>query len=251
VTLTGSTHAGSEVAANAGRHLKPMVMELGGSDAFVVLADADVASAAATGVRARCVNGGQSCIAAKRFIVDRAVYDDFLDAFVEGMRARVPGDPRTKGVDLGPIAREDLRDTLADQVRRSVAAGARVAHCGEVPDRGFFHPPMVLVDVDGTPAMEEELFGPVAAVTVVDGDDEAIARANATRYGLGASLFTRDLDRARSLAARIDAGSVFVNGQVKSDPRLPFGGTKDSGFGRELGREGILEFVNAKTVWIA
>jgi succinate-semialdehyde dehydrogenase/glutarate-semialdehyde dehydrogenase len=253
VTLTGSTRAGKEVARTAGQCLKPAVMELGGSDPFIVFDDADLDSAARVGVEARCLNNGQSCIAAKRFLVQRTVAGAFRDRFVDGMKARTMGDPTRPGVDLGPLAREDLRDHLAAQVDGTVAAGARVLCGGGRSDgKGFFFPPTVLADVPaGSPGADEELFGPVATLTVFDGDEEAIAIANSTRYGLGASVWTTDRARARRLIPEIEAGSVFVNGMVKSDPRLPFGGVKESGFGRELSREGLLEFVNQKTVWIA
>ncbi len=253
VTLTGSTRAGRAVGEAAGRALKPTVLELGGSDAFIVLDDADVAAAAETGVASRCLNNGQSCIAAKRFLVHARVHDAFVDAFVDGMRAKVPGDPADGSTTLGPLARADLRDTLADQVERSVAAGARRLLGGDgVPERGFFYPATVLADPpDGSPAADEELFGPAATVIRVADEDEAVAVANRTAYGLGCSLWTSDPERAARCIPRIEAGAVFVNGLVKSDPRLPFGGVKDSGHGRELSAEGILEFVNRKTVWIA
>jgi succinate-semialdehyde dehydrogenase/glutarate-semialdehyde dehydrogenase len=252
VTLTGSTRAGREVAATAGRWLKPSVLELGGSDAFVVLDDADLDRAIEVGVASRCLNNGQSCIAAKRFLVQAAVYERFRDGFVAGMRARVMGDPRDRTTTLGPLARRDLRDTLARQVEDSVRAGARVLCGGEVPEgEGFFYPATVLDDVPpDSPAATEELFGPVAALFPFDTEDDAVALANGTPYGLGASVWTRDPSRAERLVPRIEAGAVFVNGLVKSDPRLPFGGVRDSGWGRELARDGVLAFVNRKTVWI-
>jgi succinate-semialdehyde dehydrogenase/glutarate-semialdehyde dehydrogenase len=253
VTLTGSTRAGRQVAAAAGRGLKPMVMELGGSDAFVVLDDADLEQAIQIAVRSRTLNNGQSCIAAKRFIVHDAVYDAFREGFVRAMDGLTLGDPRDEATLLGPLARADLRDTLAEQVERSVSAGARLL-CGGTrrPGRGFFYPATVLEEPpDQSPAASEELFGPVAALFRAADDEAAVARANATVYGLGCSLWTANRLRAEALVPRLDAGSVFVNGLVKSDPRLPFGGIKQSGFGRELGREGMLEFVNVKTVWIA
>jgi succinate-semialdehyde dehydrogenase/glutarate-semialdehyde dehydrogenase len=252
VTLTGSTAAGSAVASAGGRHLKTMVMELGGSDPFVVTEDADLKEAVRVGVVARCQNTGQSCIAAKRFIVHRSLFDDFSRGFVAGLEARTMGDPIEPGVDIGPLAGRDARDGLAKQVGDSLAAGARALCGGAVPDRkGFFYPPTALVDIpEDSPAAKEELFGPVAVILPFDDDDEAIRIANATEFGLGASVWTRDPRRARRFAAELEAGAVFVNGMVKSDPRLPFGGVKASGFGRELSREGILEFVNRKTVWI-
>lgn len=252
VTLTGSTRAGREIAAAAGRALKPMVAELGGSDPFLVFADADFDAAVATAAASRCLNNGQSCIAAKRFLVERSLVPRFLDAFVAAMERKRVGDPSNDGVDLGPLARADLRAGLARQVARCVAAGATVL-CGGRPGDGpgFFYPPTVLTGLDPrSPAAQEELFGPVAAVYPFAGEDEAVALANSTPYGLGASLWTRDVDRAWRLIPRIESGSIFVNGMVKSDPRLPFGGVKDSGFGRELGREGLAELANVKTVWI-
>jgi succinate-semialdehyde dehydrogenase/glutarate-semialdehyde dehydrogenase len=252
VTLTGSTRAGGQVGSTAGRHLKRMVLELGGSDPFIVLEDADLESAAATGVEARCLNSGQSCIAAKRFLIHRSRFDTFLARFVGGMRSRRVGDPTEPGVDIGPLAREDLRDRLARQVESILGAGAH-AHCGGRPGDGpgFFYPPTAITDVaPGTPAADEELFGPVALLRPFDDETEAVRLANATRYGLGASLWTADADRGARLAGEIEAGNVFINGMVHSDPRFPFGGVKESGFGRELSREGLLEFVNVKTVWI-
>jgi succinate-semialdehyde dehydrogenase/glutarate-semialdehyde dehydrogenase len=251
VTLTGSTRAGREVAATAGRHLKKMVLELGGSDPFVVFADADLGRAASTAVEARCVNSGQSCIAAKRLLVERPVLGEFRERFVAGMRGKRVGNPRSRETEIGPLARADLRDTLARQVEDTVAAGARVLCGGTLPaGAGFFYPPTVLDHVPpGSPASCEELFGPVAALFPFDGEDEALALANCTAYGLGAALWTADRARARRLVPRLEAGMVFVNGLVKSDPRLPVGGVKDSGFGRELSREGLLEFTNVKTVW--
>jgi succinate-semialdehyde dehydrogenase / glutarate-semialdehyde dehydrogenase len=252
VTLTGSEPAGRAVAATAADKIKKSVLELGGSDPFVVLADADVAAAAETGVRARMINSGQSCIAAKRFVVDRKVIAEFLEAFTAGLDALRVGDPMNEANDVGPLARKDLVDDLDDQVRRSVARGARLVRGGKRRDRpGFFYEPTLLIDVAPEhAAFREETFGPVAAVTGADGDDEALRLANATSFGLGASLWTRDLDRAERLAAKLEAGAVFVNGLVKSDPRLPFGGVKRSGYGRELSEEGIREFVNVKSVWI-
>jgi len=253
VTLTGSTRAGRAVAALAGARVKPTVMELGGSDPFIVLDDADLARAVSVGVEARCQNSGQSCIAAKRFLLHHAIARDFRESFVAAMERRRVGDPLADGTEIGPLAREDLRDRLDEQVRASLAAGAS-SLCGGRPGEGpgFFYPPTVLqCDATLGPAAEEELFGPVAALFEFDRDEEGITLANATRYGLGASLWTRDRERAERFIPQLEAGSVFVNGLVRSDPRVPFGGVKDSGFGRELGSEGLDEFVNVKTVWIA
>lgn len=252
VALTGSTEVGAIVAAQAGGVLKKQVLELGGSDPFIVLADADVPAAAAVAVNARFTANGQSCVNAKRFLVDTAVADQFVELFIAGARALVLGDPLDEATTLGPLARENLRAALHDQVRRTVEAGAVVRLGGELPDGpGFFYPPTILDEVaPGQAAFTEETFGPVAAITRVSGADEAIDLANATEYGLGAALWTSDVDAARALVPRLDAGAVFVNGQVASDARLPFGGIKRSGYGRELGSYGIREFVNVKTVWI-
>ena len=253
VTLTGSDAAGSAVAAQAGKHVKKTVLELGGSDPFVVLADADVANAAHVGATARMQNSGQSCIAAKRFIVHRDVIRTFTERFAARVAAMRVGDPMDAATEIGPLARADLRDDLHDQVRRTVRQGARVVLGGEPLDgAGFFYAPTVLDGVRPEHAAGgEETFGPVAAILTAASDEEAIALANASAYGLGASLWTGDLAHGERLAAAIDAGSVFINGMVKSDPRLPFGGVKRSGYGRELGAFGILEFVNVKTVWMA
>ncbi|MGH2500663.1 MAG: NAD-dependent succinate-semialdehyde dehydrogenase [Candidatus Limnocylindria bacterium] len=252
VTLTGSSATGSRIAELAGRALKKSVLELGGSDAYMVLADADLDAAARTGVRARYQNTGQSCIAAKRFLIAGPVAAEFERRFAEAIRSLRVGDPLEPGTQVGPLARADLRDALERQVERSVAMGARVVVGGNRrPGRGWYYEPTLLADVTpDMPVMDEETFGPVAALyTVRDGED-AVRMANASPYGLGASLWTRDLAAARSLARRVEAGSVFVNGMVASDPRLPFGGVKRSGFGRELSAYGIREFVNVQTVWI-
>jgi len=253
VTLTGSEHAGSQVAERAGHEIKKTVLELGGSDPFIVLADADVAAAARTAADARLVNSGQSCIAAKRFIVVEAVADRFLTRFVEELRSRKMGDPLARDTQVGPQARVDLRDALHRQVDESIKRGARRLLGGEVPaGPGAFYPPTLLTAVDkGMPAFDEETFGPVAAVIRAKDEADAVRLANDSSFGLGASLWTRDRARAELLAARIEAGAVFVNGLVKSDPRLPFGGIKRSGYGRELSEYGIREFVNIKAVWIA
>lgn len=253
-TLTGSTPAGRAVAGKAGAMLKKTVLELGGSDPYLILEDADLDEAAEACAKSRLINSGQSCIAAKRFLVVDSVYDDFLERFVARVRARVVGDPFEEGTDVGPQARVDLRDDLDDQVRRSIGAGARVVLGGEVPDRpGAFYPPTVLVDVSAeSPAYREELFGPVAAVIRVADEGEAIRVANDTVFGLGAAVFTRDVRRGTRIAEEeLDAGCCFVNAFVKSDPRLPFGGIKESGYGRELSALGIREFVNRKTVYVA
>ncbi len=251
VTLTGSEGAGRAVGGQAGGALKPCVLELGGTDAFVVLADADLEAAAETGVQARVQNNGQSCIAAKRFIVEAPIADAFTERFVERMRALEVGDPTTD-VDLGPMASAEGRKTLQDQVDRAVEDGATVLCGGEIPDgTGFYYPPTVLGSVEaGTVAFEEELFGPVASLIVADDADHAVQLANDTRFGLGGSVWTRDLEAGERVARAIRSGAVFVNEMTKSHPNLPFGGIGASGVGRELSREGIRAFVNAKTIWI-
>src|SRR6184192_3301405 len=253
VTLTGSDRAGSQVAEQAGRHLKKTVLELGGSDLFIVLEDADVALAARTAAEARLINSGQSCIAAKRFIVVERVADQFLERFTTEMRARKVGDPLDATTHVGPQARLDLRENLHRQVQESVQRGAQAILGGQLPrGRGAFYPPTVLVAVEpGMPAFDQETFGPVAAVIRAKDEADAIRIANASSYGLGAAVWTRDAQRGERVAREIEAGSVFVNGLVKSDPRLPFGGVKRSGYGRELSVEGLREFVNVKTVWVA
>ncbi|MGH7538820.1 MAG: NAD-dependent succinate-semialdehyde dehydrogenase [Gemmatimonadales bacterium] len=252
VTLTGSDLAGSKVGEQAGRHLKKTVLELGGSDPFIVLEDADLAKAARTAADARLVNSGQSCIAAKRFIVVEPVADRFLETFVGEMQSRRMGDPLARETQVGPQARVDLRDALHDQVTRSVQRGARLLAGGEVPEGpGAFYPPTVLDAVaPGMAAFDEETFGPAAAVIRATDAEQAIRLANTSSFGLGAALWTEDRTRGERLAAEIEAGAVFVNGLVKSDPRLPFGGIKRSGYGRELSEYGIREFVNIKSVWI-
>jgi len=253
VTLTGSDRAGSQVAEQAGRHLKKTVLELGGSDPFIVLDDADLERAAQAAAEARLINSGQSCIAAKRFIVVERVADQFLERFTSEMRARKVGDPLDPTTQVGPQARLDLRENLHRQVRESVQRGARLMLGGELPKgRGAFYPPTVLVGVEpGMPAFDQETFGPVAAVIRAKDEADAIRIANASPYGLGAVVWTRDTQRGERVAREIEAGSVFVNGLVKSDPRLPFGGVKRSGYGRELSEYGLREFVNVKTVWVA
>jgi succinate-semialdehyde dehydrogenase/glutarate-semialdehyde dehydrogenase len=252
VTLTGSERAGQAVASAAGRVLKKTVMELGGSDPFIVLADADVPSVAARAAEARCINGGQSCIAAKRFIVERAVADEFESAMIATMAAMKVGDPLDYATQVGPLARPDLLETLDRQVQRSLEQGAKLRLGGKRrAGKGFFYEPTVLTDVGpGIAAFDEETFGPVAAIVRAADAADAVRLANASRYGLAASIWTRDLDHAQALAADIESGSVFINGIVKSDPRLPFGGVKNSGWGRELSHFGIYEFANIKTVWV-
>ena len=254
VTLTGSTGAGQAVAKIAGSKLKKTVLELGGSDPYVILEDADLAATVETCVTSRLINAGQSCIAAKRFVVVESKRADFERAFVERMRITKPGDPLDDATTMGPLARGDLRDSLHDQVTRSVEKGARCLLGGKVPSgRGAYYPPTVLTDVrKGMPAYNEELFGPVAAIIPVQNERQAIRVANDSVFGLGAAVFTNDLDRGERIATtEIEAGACFVNTFVKSDPRLPFGGIKESGYGRELSHYGIKEFVNVKTVYIA
>ncbi len=251
-TLTGSDRAGRAVGEAAGRELKRTVLELGGSDPFVVLDDADLDAAAETGAWARNQNGGQSCIAGKRFVVHEAVYDEFLDRFVTEVESLTVGDPTDEDTDVGPQARPDLLADTHEQVSASVDAGATVLTGGEPLDRdGAFYPPTILADVpEGCPVDTEEVFGPAAAIYEVPDERAAVAKANDIRFGLGASIWTDDRERGERLAREIDAGCVFVNELVKSDPRLPFGGVKDSGYGRELSRMGIREFLNRKTVWV-
>lgn len=252
VSLTGSTEVGAIVASQAGRTLKPQVLELGGSDPFIVLADADLELAVATAVKARFSNNGQSCISAKRFLVAEEIADEFTEAFTASVRALKVGDPLDPGTKLGPLARESLRTNLHRQVEATRSAGARLLCGGEpVPGPGWFYLPTVLDRVTpGMAAFDEETFGPAAAITAVPDADTAVELANASPFGLGASLWTRDLDRARRLIPRIQAGAIFVNALVASDPRIPFGGIKQSGYGRELGVLGLRSFVNQKTVWI-
>src|SRR5438128_2113576 len=250
VTLTGSGPAGQAVARKAGGLLKKTVLELGGSDPYLVLEDADPEVAATVCTKGRLVNSGQSCIAAKRFIVVESVRAAFEERFVKRMSAARMGDPLDEDTEIGPQARHDLRDTLHGQVAASIAKGAKCLLGGTVPDgRGAYYPPTVLTDVrKGMPAYEEELFGPVAAVIPVKNEEEAIATANDSSFGLGGAVITRDAARGERIAAeRIESGCVFVNDAVRSDPRLPFGGIKESGYGRELSDYGIKEFVNIKT----
>jgi succinate-semialdehyde dehydrogenase/glutarate-semialdehyde dehydrogenase len=250
VTLTGSEGAGSAVASVAGKMIKKTVLELGGSDVFIVLADADLDAAAATAVKARFQNDGQSCIAAKRFIVESAVYDDFLTRFAAKAKELVVGDPFDRTTQLGPLAREDLRDAIARQVDESVARGARLVLGGKrMEGPGFFYEPTIVADVTPEmPLFREETFGPAAAVIRARGAEHAVGLANDSNFGLGGNLWTRDVARAEKLAERLESGNVFINGMTASDPRLPFGGVKRSGYGRELSDHGFREFVNIKTV---
>jgi succinate-semialdehyde dehydrogenase/glutarate-semialdehyde dehydrogenase len=253
VTLTGSVEAGRSVAKHAGEHLKKTVLELGGSDPYVILEDADLERAADVCVQSRLINSGQSCIAAKRFIVVDAVRERFEALFTERMARAKVGDPRAEDTDVGPLARTDLRDAVHRAVEESVAKGARLRCGGEVPRRpGAWYPPTVLTDVrKGMPAADDEVFGPVGAILPAKDEAEAIAIANDSVFGLGAAVFTRDRARGERIAREsLNAGCCFVNDFVRSDPRLPFGGVKESGYGRELGVFGIREFVNVKTVCV-
>jgi succinate-semialdehyde dehydrogenase/glutarate-semialdehyde dehydrogenase len=250
VTVTGSEEAGRRVAEIAGSELKKTVLELGGSDPFIVLDDADMDKAVENAVLARIRNTGQSCTAAKRFIVVKSRAEAFVERVVAETKKLVVGDPTDEATDIGPIAREDLRDQLDHQVKKSVKQGAELLLGGAVMDMpGYYYEPTVLANVTkGMAAYEEETFGPVASIIVVEDEEEAIAVANDTHLGLGASLWTEDIDRAQELAGKIEAGNVFINKMVTSDPRWPTGGIKKSGYGRELGEHGIKEFVNIKSV---
>ncbi|MCI0436635.1 MAG: NAD-dependent succinate-semialdehyde dehydrogenase [Gemmatimonadetes bacterium] len=254
VTLTGSTAAGSDVARVAGQKVKKTVLELGGSDPYVILEDADIPAAVETCVTSRLINSGQSCIAAKRFIVVPQVRDEFEHRFVERMRLARMGDPLDENSDIGPQARRDLRDELHSQVRRSIEKGARLLLGGEVPPGpGAYYPPTVLAGVKrGMPAYSEELFGPAASIIAARNENDALRIANDSVFGLGAAVFTQDIERGRRIATdELEAGCCFVNSFVKSDPRLPFGGIRESGYGRELADFGIREFVNIKSVCVA
>lgn len=252
VTLTGSTEAGKNVGALAGAALKPVVLELGGSDPYLILEDADLDLAAEICAEARLLNSGQSCVCAKRFIVVQSVRKKFEEKFVARLASRLSGDPHDPVTDIGPLARDDLRAELHAQVTSSVKRGARLLLGGKLPaGRGFFYPATVLTDVRrGMPAYDEELFGPVAAIIPVRDERTAIAVANDTIYGLGAAIFTRSARRARTIVPQLEAGMVFVNGYVRSEFSLPFGGTKESGYGRELGNWGLRAWVSPKTVWM-
>lgn len=252
VTLTGSTAAGRSVAGNAGSVLKKSVLELGGSDPYIILEDADLNNAAETCVNSRLINSGQSCIAAKRFIIVTQVYKKFEELFVEKMRSKNMGDPMKEETNVGPQARDDLREELHSQVIKSVKYGARVLIGGKIPNgKGAYYPPTVLTNVHPEmPAYKEELFGPVGSLIKAKNEEDAIKIANDTVFGLGAAIFTEDIARGERIAREeLNAGNCFVNEFVKSDPRLPFGGIKDSGYGRELSEPGIKEFMNIKTVY--
>ena len=249
VTLTGSERAGSAVGALAGKHIKTSVLELGGSDPLIVLRDADTQLAARIALQSRFQNAGQSCIASKRFIVEEAAKDDFLQALVDGVRALKQGDPLQPGITTGPMARVDLAEELAQQQQASIRKGAALVIGGDRNDANF--QPAILEHVHkGMPAFDQELFGPVASIITAKDAEHAVQLANDNRYGLGASLFSRDIDLAKRIARQLNAGGVFINALVKSDPRLPFGGVKKSGYGRELSHYGLKEFTNIKSVYI-
>ena len=252
VTITGSEAAGRVVAAHAGQHLKKCVLELGGSDAFIILKDADLELAATNAVRSRFQNCGQSCIAAKRIIPVAEIADEFVSIFMQKTRDLKMGDPLSENVQMGPLARLDLREYLHLQVTDSIAQGAEaLLGCKPIAGEGAFYPPSILDRVTAkTRAYHEELFGPVATVIRATDEDEAVHIANDTRFGLGSSIWSGDSVHAEKIARQVHAGSSFINGMVRSDPRLPFGGIKSSGFGRELSSHGIREFVNVKSVWI-
>jgi succinate-semialdehyde dehydrogenase/glutarate-semialdehyde dehydrogenase len=252
VTLTGSDRAGSAVGSTAGREIKKSVLELGGSDPFIVLSSADFENAVSTAVKARTINTGQSCIAAKRFFIADSIYDKFLEQFVERMRGLKVGNPLDDATEIGPLATEQILNGVHDQVQKSIAAGAKLLTGGNrIQGAGFYYEPTVLADVPReSPAYREELFGPVASVFRVRDNAEALEMANDSVFGLGASVWTNDAKEQELYVSELEAGMVFINGMVASDPRLPFGGVKRSGFGRELGATGIREFMNTKTVWI-
>ncbi|MEP6710034.1 MAG: NAD-dependent succinate-semialdehyde dehydrogenase [Verrucomicrobiota bacterium] len=253
VTLTGSDRAGSEVASAAAKEIKKSVLELGGNDPFIVMPSAGFEAAVSTAVKARTVNNGQSCIAAKRFIIADEIYDKFIAEFVRRMEQLKVGDPLDEQTEIGPLATENILRGVDEQVRKSIEAGAKLLTGGKRLERsGFFYTPTVLVDVPkNSPAYREEIFGPVAAMFRVRDDAAAVEIANDSRFGLGASAWTTDRRQQELFASELEAGMIFINGMVASDPRLPFGGVKRSGFGRELGAHGIREFVNAKTVVVA
>lgn len=252
VTLTGSEKAGSKIAEQAGRNIKKTVLELGGSDPFIVLKDAELEEAANVAVKSRMINCGQSCIAAKRFIVEIDVAEEFIDKFKSKMAALKPGDPFDEATDYSVMAREDLAVELLEQVKDSEKAGASILLGGDRPERegAFFNPTIITNLKPGMRAYEEELFGPVAAIFVVEDADEAVAIANSSRYGLGATIWTKNIEKGQQLARKVDSGAVYINQMMASSPNVPFGGVKKSGYGRELSHLGIREFVNQKTIWI-
>ena len=252
-TLTGSEGAGIKVAERAGSNLKKVVLELGGSDPFIVLKDADIEQAAKTGAKARMINNGQSCIAAKRFILEESIAEEFLEIFKNELAALVIGDPADETNDYGPMAREDLVEELHEQVQKSIKKGAKLVVGGKrLYNEGAFYAPTILSDVKpGMPAYEEELFGPVAVILIAKDEAEAIKLANDSRFGLGGSLWSKDVKKAEKIARKIETGSVYINQLMASHPAVPFGGIKMSGYGRELSHLGITEFVNQKTIWIA
>lgn len=250
VTLTGSQRAGSAVASVAGKHLKKTVMELGGSDPFIVLKDADINSSCKAGVCSRMLNAGQVCISAKRFIVEEEIFDEFVLEQKVLLENMILGDPMEEISEIGPMARQDLLEEIEKQVNESVKMGAKIIYGGKRKNEKFYSPTLIINAKKGMPIYDEETFGPVSVVIPAKDAEDAIRIANDTNFGLGASLWTKDLILAKSLAEKIEAGAVFINGMTKSDPRLPFGGIKQSGYGRELGGLGIREFVNAKAVWI-
>jgi len=249
VSLTGSNRAGEEVGSRAGRKIKSLVLELGGSDPFIVLDDADVEKAGRTAANARMVNSGQSCIAAKRFIVMESAAEEFTKHFIARLREMKIGDPMDEATDIGPVARKDIRDGLKAQLRDAKLKGGKIVELPQPLSKGwFFAPCVVLKPTPGMKVLTDEVFGPIAPIVVVKNEDEAVRAANNTEYGLGAAIWTKDTARAERLSRRIEAGFVAINDMVRSDPRLPFGGVKKSGVGRELSHFGILEFVNIKTV---
>jgi len=251
-TLTGSTAAGSAVASTAGKMIKKTVLELGGSDPFIVMPSADMEQAITTAVRARTINNGQSCIAAKRFIVHTSIFDQFIEGFVRGMESLKVGDPMDTETEIGPLALKSTRDEVHEQVQKSVEMGAKLVSGGKLLDRpGWYYPPTVLCDIPlHSPAYDEEVFGPVGLIFRAANIDEAIQLANDTQFGLGSAAWTRDPNEQARFIDELDAGQVFINGMVASEPRLPFGGVKESGYGRELGDWGMFEFVNVKTIWV-
>ncbi len=249
VSLTGSNKAGEEVGALAGRKIKKLVLELGGSDPFVVLDDADIAKAGKMAVNARMINAGQSCIAAKRFIVMKKVAGEFRDIFLSRLKELKIGDPMDETTDIGPVAKQEILDSLKEQLRDAKEKGAEIIQMGQSFKKGLFFPPCVVYGPkQDMKVLNDEVFGPIAPIIIVKDEDEAVSVANDTRYGLGAAVWGRDLERAERIAARIEAGCIAINDMVKSDPRLPFGGVKKSGVGRELSHYGLKEFVNIKTV---